>query len=150
MNIYARHSRVETDSWFHACGSHHDQIINQYQGKVVPLPPRISRLRLIQAAHLTLLRLVCPRPFIIMQLFYSYDNDGYSETDRTGAAQDYHLPILRNCPRPPPFPWWCVYTRPIVTTCAYIRRRFCRQSSVVDFIPSVLACKDPLSSRRSV
>jgi len=61
-----------------------------------------------------------------MQLFYSYDNDGYSETDRTGAAQDYHLTILRNCPRPPPIPmvvriyppdcdYMCLYTSALLS-----------------------------------
>ena len=53
------------------------------------------------------------------------------------------LPYSVTVLAPPPFPWWCVYTRPIVTTCAYIRRRFCRQSSVVDFIPSELVMSAP-------
>ena len=35
------------------------------------------------------------------------------------------------------------YSHPIVTTCLYIRRRFCRQSSVVVFIPSELVISAP-------
>ena len=50
----------------------------------------------------------CIATYTLSSIFFMYDNDGNTETDRTGAAQDYHLTIciliLRNFRRPPPNP----------------------------------------------
>ena len=50
----------------------------------------------------------CIATYTLSSFFFMYDNDGNTETDRTGAAQDYHLTIriliLRNFRRPPPNP----------------------------------------------
>ena len=66
----------------------------------------------------------CIATYTLSSIFFMYDNDGNTETDRTGAAQDYHLTIciliLRNFRRPPPNPMmYIVYARPMVTTCLY-------------------------------
>ena len=113
------------------------------RGRTKPMPAgdnEAKRNARVQPAHRHVHQSVCPpacgdarrdRPlsatsaFLLFYIaykkypaFFPYDNDGYTETDRTSAAQDYHVVILRYCLRPPPQSP-DVYARPIVTTCLY-------------------------------